>query len=557
MTKIIPKLDKLARFQTYMRRHYHLFDNYILKHFNPNIQDWIRLMANVFLVTVIYFIVYQTLYRGCTLPFKSYYNTFIYYEFLKLIVSLPLVLILILFFIGYFNKKLFIEWKEFKGHRPIRFFLVVVAFTLTWYFSTYSTNFYFNQFHLPDRILLVLFCIGVYWKPIFITLYLPLLLCIIGQFESVPFFSFASPPFLLIKLLILFVVFFLLKLTTNSFNPLLFIFMVGCIIATHYVTPGLRKFNIYWAFKNQMHFLIPSAYANGWLSFFSVKTIEKLTDLSSWFNIPLRLFAILVECGMILFFSHLKWARFLIIAAIIMHFGIFGYTGIFFWMWIIVLFASLYIFNTKTYRVQKIFTRKHAVISVFLITSGQYWCGAKSLTWLDAPLSYTYKIYGETTDGRRYQMGPKFFSLYDFQMTSGMFKFWQNQPRLPIIWGATDLKTSAYFSKERTQNEVLEYERKEGKLHVNEQYKKKYEDFLVQFVSHWNDRKHDQTLTYYFKAPPFYWTTPPSSICLVEQDIEKIIIVESTTFYSKKEGFKEIRKQELKELNVLKNTTKH
>lgn len=540
-----------------MKSYYSFFDSYISKKFNPNIQDWITLFIKILLITIAYFIVHQIFYRACTLHFENYYDKFIYYNFLKHLFTQPIIFILTILFLGFYNKKLLVGWNTFGGNHSIRNFLFIVTVTLTWYFSTYGTNYYFNQFHLPDRILLILFCIGVYWKPLFLPLFITVLLCIIGQFESIPFFSFASPPFLLIKLLLLFITFFIIKVITKSFNPLLFIFMAGCIIATHYVTPGLRKFNVYWVFKNQMNFLIPSAYANGWLPFLSVKTIERLTELLSWLNIPLRIFAIIVECGMLLFFSHLKWGHFLIVAAAIMHIGIFGYTGIFFWMWIIVLLASLAIFNTKTHGIEKIFTRKHLAISILLIASGQFWCEAKSLTWLDSPLSYTYKIYGETADGKRYRMGPEFFSLYDFQMTSGMFKFWQEKPRLPIVWGATNVKTSAFFNTERTVQEVLDYEQEEGKLHFSDEIRKRYEDFLIQYVSHWNDRNHDKNFVKYFRAFPFYWTTPPSSIDDVRQDFESIVIIESTTFYSKKTGFKEIRKQEIKKLIIPKRPAIH
>lgn len=539
-----------------MKRYLNSFDSYISKNFNSSIQDWIRLLFKSGAVVISYFILHKGLFWLTTLPFDSYYNPFIYFEFLKRLTSNPILLLGIVLFFGFHYKRLSVNWKDFGNTNAIRNFLFIITLALTWFYATYGINYYFNQVHLWDRLLLIFLCITVYFKPIFLPLYLTVLLCIIGQFDFLPKFSIATPPFLLIKLLILFVTFFFIKLITKSFNVLLFIFFVGCIIATHYVTPGVRKFNTYWIFKNQINFLVPSAYANGWLSFLNKETVESLTEFLSTFNTPLRFFAIIIECGMLLFFFHLKWARFLIFGAAVMHIGIFGYSGIFFWMWIVTLMASLLLFNSKTFRLREIFNRKHAVVSIFIILGGFIWCDARSLTWCDAPLSYTYKIFGETEDGKQYRLGPKFFSHYDYQMTHGNVKFWQSEPRLPIVWGATNASLSDYFNTERTPREVLLYEKENGNLHEDTSKQETYENFIKKYVKHWNNRSNKNKWITYLSAPSFYWTTPASEIEDVNTDIKRIVIKESTTFYSKSNGFKEIRNQDIREL-IVEDAIKH
>ena len=165
-------------------------------------------------------------------------------------------------------------------------------------------------------------------------------------------------------------------------------------------------------------------------------------------------------------------------------------------------------------------------------------------------MSYTYKIYGETAKGKRHRLGPEFFSHYDYQITLGMVKFWQKQPRLPIVWGATNAQTSNYFNTERTVQEVLEYEKKNGRLHKNDNHQKKYNDFIVQYVTHWNEKSTSFDFIKSIQAIPFYWTSPPSSINNITEDIIRVVIVESTTFYSEHIGFKEIRNQEIHHLKI-------
>ncbi|MFD1162108.1 hypothetical protein [Hwangdonia seohaensis] len=527
-----------------------------LNNFNVDFQEWIKIIVQITIVLITFIILHRGLFWATILPIEAYYENVIYFGFLKQLVLKPYLLIIVLVFIGFFNKKLLITWRDFGNNNLIRNFLIISTLLLTWFYATYDVNFFFNKVHYTDRILLVVLTLCVYWRPFFLFPYLTVLLAIIGQFEYLPTFSIATPPFLLIKILILFIVFYILKLVTNTFNPTFFLFMLGCLIATHYFTSGLNKFNIYWIFKDQISFLVPSGYANGWLSFLTAKTITDLTGFLSWFNIPLKLLTIAIECGMLLFFIHIKCARFLIFGAAIMHLGIFGFSGIFFWMWVVVLIASLFLFSLKKYNLNKIFNKKYFIISIVIIGGGRFWCQAKSLTWCDAPLSYTYKIYGETSESERYRLAPNFFSHYDYQFTLGAVKFWQEQPRLPITWGATNANMSNYFNTERSVKEIFEYEKLKGSLHKNAIKQKQYEDFLVQYLTNWNKKTAHFDNLMPIQAFPFYWTSPPSKIQDVKEKITRVVIVESTTFYSKKTGFREIRNQELKYLTIPNNQFK-
>ncbi len=529
-----------------------LYEKFLNK-FNSNFQNWIKITVPISIVLVVYFILHRGLFWMTTLPIDTYYNDFIYLEFLKHITSKPYWLVLVLLFLGFFNKKLLIAWSSFENSSLTRVFLTIVTLLLTWFYATYDINFFFNKVHYADRILLVFLTICIYWKPFFLIPYITVLLVIIGQFEYLPPFSIATPPFLLIKTIILFIAFYILKLAIKTYNQTTFIFLLGCLIATHYFTSGLNKLNIYWIFKDQISFLIPSAYANGWLSFLTPESIDKITEFASSFNTPLRLFTILIECGMLLFFINLKWSRFLIFGAAIMHFGIFGYSGIFYWMWIVLLISASFIFSKKKYNLDKIFNIKYFIISIIIIGTGRFWCQAVSLTWCDSPLNYTYKIYGETSNGERYRLSPDFFSQYDYQFTFGAVKFWQKQPRLEIIWGATDANTSSFFNTERAIDEIFEYEKQNGRLHNDDAKQKYYEDFLVQYVTNRNKSSAHFDYIKPIQAFPFFWTSPPSIINEAKQNIKQLIIVESTTFYSKKTGFQEIRNQELKRILIPNN----
>lgn len=539
-----------------MKNYFNSFYEKVLNSFNRKNQDWIKITVHIAIVLIVFIMIHRGLFWATSLPIEAYYNDFIYFQFLKRVISNPYLIVIMLFFIGFFNKKLLIRWRSFSNNNLIRLFLFVIALILSWCYASYDINFFFNKVHYTDRILLVLLTFCIYWKPVFLIPYLTQLLIIIGQFEHLPNFSIGTQPFLLIKILILFVTFFVLNLFNRNFKPALFIFMLGCLIATHYFTAGAMKLNIFWIFKDQISFMVPSAYANGWLTFLTAKSIADLTEFLSWFNIPLRVFTIIIECGMLLFFMNIKWARFLIFGAIILHLGIFGYTGILFWMWIAVLILSAFIFSPKKHDLDKIFNKKYFIISIVIIGGGRFWCQAKSLAWCDAPLYYTYKIYGETTNGDKHLLVPNFFSHYDYQFTFDTNLFWQDKPRLSIYSGATDAKTSNYFDEERTPNEVFEYEKQNGSSHKNVEKQKIYEQFIVQYMTNWNKKSIHIDYLKPLQAFPFYWTSSSSNIKVLNQQVKRIIIVESTTFYSKKTGFTEIRNEELKHLTIPNNQFK-
>ena len=135
-----------------MQNYFNSFDEYISKNFSSKIQDWIKTISHILIILTLFFVLHRGLFWLTSLNFEAYYNEYIFVELLKRIVNEPFVLIPILLGLGYYNKKLFIPWSNFENTSLIRRFILIVTLALTWYFSTYGTNFYFNQAHSLDRI---------------------------------------------------------------------------------------------------------------------------------------------------------------------------------------------------------------------------------------------------------------------------------------------------------------------------------------------------------------------------------------------------------------------
>ena len=502
-------------------------------------------------VVLIHIILYKGICWISTLSFSSYEKDIISLELIKRIIRTVYLPILILATILIFRKTIFISWGKFEKGKTVRLFVVLSAIIIAWYYSTYSYNFYFDQSHIADRILLILFVLAIYWKPIFVFPFLLILFSVIFQFESFLGYPTAASPFLLTRVLILFLAFLIYRILFKKFFVSIFLFLLCCLIGTHYFTPGFGKLNSEWIFNNHINYLLAATYTNGWLSFLDHQTISSFVEFLDNFNVPLRIFTLIIECGVLFLFFHLKYVRFIFIGAIIMHLGIFLYSGIFFWMWISLLIIVLVLFLKKDLPINNIFNKYYFIAGFILIGTGKFWASAGGLNWHDSPLSYTYKIEAETKDGEVLQLPPNFFSSYEFQFIVSNFKYLNDDKRLPIIWGATDNFTSNYLNKERTVEEIFKYEEQKGKIYKKESSKEIFIDFIKTFVSNRNKNlEANRPFLKFVKAPSLYWSFPYNSTFSINKEIRAINVNEVTTYFTKEEGYREIRHKKIIHIKI-------
>ena len=139
----------------------------------------------------IYIVLDRLLMRASQLSFDQYEAPFIYGEFVTQLFGswygIALVLALSLFLV--FWRRLLDQWEQINFGTSLRWLMVAAAGALAWSYSTYDFNLFFNQAHLLDRSLLLLFVILTYWRPIFVLPFLTLLLPMVWQFTLMIGFS--------------------------------------------------------------------------------------------------------------------------------------------------------------------------------------------------------------------------------------------------------------------------------------------------------------------------------------------------------------------------------
>ncbi len=504
-------------------------------------------------VLFLYVILDRFLMKITKLSFVNYQEPFIYFTFLKhIFTSWYLLLVITLAFsLFMFRKNLFCSWTDFPKGKLIRFLVIIASGTLTWVFATYNYNLYYDQGHYFDRLLLFIFLLSIYWRPIFVLPFLTILLPIIWQFTVLQGFSFAIP-FLPIRLLTLFSTFFLVYLVVRKLPTADFVFLTGCLIATHYWVSGFAKLTPSWILYDQLNSLVPATYANGWLGFLDSQTISLITQKLSYLNIPLKTLTLMFEFGSMFFFLNRHSVKFFLCGWVFFHLGIFFVTGIFFWVWILLDGAFLYLFLKKDgISTLPIFNLKYLIVSMILIISGSLWSKPVVLAWFDVPVNYTYRFEAETEGGKTYKLPPKFFAPFDYQFTLGSFAYLDNKPLISTVWGASsDPSIGKRIMKLNSDKLLFSFEEQNGKVHFDEKSKEAFNLFIKQYIHNWNKRFSNQTYLSYIEAPRFLWTFPTSaSFEQSKEPIKRIKVIQVMSFYNHGK-YSEIRETMINEISI-------
>ena len=265
----------------------------------------------------------------------------------------------------------------------------------------------------------------------------------------------------------------------------------------------------------------------------------------TYLSFPLKLMTLFLECGAVLFFLHRKMPRIFIASWILFHLGVFFMSGICFWIWVTLDMSLLFLFlNRNAFATLPIFTRNHFFAGMILILTSPFWCKPVQLAWYDLPLSYTFHFTATTESGKTYPLPPKFFAPYDYQFTLASFNYLSEKPFLELSHGVTaKQELLRWFTEERSKEEILAYEKSNGKVEYDPARIQAIEAFIQTYLQNWNQRLSKATSLSFFQAPRLLWTFPSEPGMEIPKRIEKVAVFQTTTFFQT--GKYEVIRQEL------------
>ncbi len=452
--------------------------------------------------------------------FQQSFTTF------RIVFLIPFVLLLI----G-FRVRLWTKWTVFSHFKALRFLVITASFLLAWTYSTYDFNLYFNQSHLSDRLLLLLFIPLIWWRPIFTLLFLPFVHIMIHQFTAISGFTW-SIPYMPIHVLMSFAAYFLFYILTKTHHIKDVFFIISCIFIAQYWHSGSMKLLSGWLLNEHIYNLLPATYPNGWLSFMPVEFIEHSTAILAIINTPLKIIVVVVEFGCIFFLLNHKLARLFLLGFICFHIGVFLTSGICFWVWTLMDIAFLILlFRKEGFSNLFVFNKWQILFSFLLIISNKYWGNAPSLYWHSVPMTYTYIIEAEAVDGQTYRLPPNFFAPFDYQFTLTSFSYLNPNTILPITWGASNADLSKTLQATSSVEEIIATEKTKGRVYFNKIASERFSLFIKNYIKHWNSRLTKITPLSIIQSPRHLWTFPKMPFSEVPQNIKKVSIFELGTTY--------------------------
>ncbi|MEE9372224.1 MAG: hypothetical protein V3V00_04150 [Saprospiraceae bacterium] len=501
---------------------------------------------------VLYMFLYGVMIRMSVMPSSVYYEPIIFPALCKHLFSSQYAFFIIglLLLLLFYHNRIKCSWNKLECGKSIKFLVVLTVAILTWVFTTYDFNLFFNQAHSLNRFLLLLFIPLVYWRPVFVFPFIIILLSVIGQFTILQS-SMWTVLYLPIRILIMFCVYFMIYAFTNYFRTRDFIFLIGCLFAAHYWASGASKVDWDWIRFDQIYLLLPATYANGWLGFLDQDTISSITGKLALFNEPLKVLVLFAEFGCVFFFFRRKLTIVFLSLWIILHLGIFAVSGIFFWIWVILDMGLLILLlRDKLFAKQKLYNWKLLLISIVLIAGGRFWCHPVSLFWYDAPLNYTYHFEATAENGKTYDLPPDFFAPYDQQFTMSMFNFLSPDPLFPIYWGATsDAALPRWLQNADSDDKIFEKEKSDGLIAYNAKATDDLIGFVQQYVRNWNGNLKTNLPGTKLQAPRQLWTYPIWRDHNKTKPIKSISVTRITSVY-KKGQYSIIRKTLVLEIDI-------
>lgn len=445
-------------------------------------------------------------------------------------------------------------WQSLQQGRHIRIFVCFLCFLVVWPAATLGYNYYFDQEFLLDRLILVVLFILLWWRPVFIYPLIVLTILLLFQLKQPDLGgSIMAHKLQVINALLIFAGAFLVYVLFNARNLSIYVFLTCCFVASAYWLPAFTKIQLGWFDFGSLSNAPIASFAHGWLSFLGVEQVLTFSRLIAEIDLPLKLFVIAIEAGCIFFMLSRGVSTILLVCLITFHSGVFVLLGFFFWTWILLDAALLFLLlKERKLNSFKIYNKQYFLVSIVLIFFCRYWANPPALAWFDTRASYTYELQAETDNGEKISIPPEYFRPYNDVFTMQAFSYLVKQHRQLVgPYGVTNNRRIAnVLEPPLTVNEFIEIESIEGHNYYNEKREKQFYEFVSQFVQNRNKQVKHSLLEWQNIAPPKqFWGDNSQLNNLNGKIIKRVTIVGKTTLFDN-EQLNIIRQIELSTLVI-------
>ena len=392
-----------------------------------------------------------------------------------------------------------------------RLVMLVAAAMVAWMWSTYGYNFYFDQGHVIDRVLLLACAALSVWRPLFMLPLAALGLGLMGQMQH-PLGGGSPSHFMLSFQVVMVGLSALVAMATGvDVRRWHVLTVVLSLVASGYIVSGVEKLQLGWPLTENVSNLLFATYANGWLGFLDASQVSAVGRVLTGLDPLLALGTLAVELGMIAVLWGRRTAITLLAAGAVFHLFVFALSGIFFWMWIAInITLAWQLRRLSREERDRLFSRQALYRSALVLPIAVVVFQPIGLSWVDAPVSYTFRFSARTENGQSYSLPPSLFAPYDYVFTLGRFEEYVDRPLLNVTWGASDVTTVEALSSARDSEEVRAVEARIGRRWFDPRQAAVSDEFLRQWLTTLRNNGRPRRWLSLLAAPPQLVTLTPA-----------------------------------------------
>ncbi len=377
-------------------------------------------------------------------------DPFVSDSFIIKLISEPGFYILILPFVIGMQLTCRLKWNNIEFGKELRLFIIAIAGIACFTAVFYGYNFYYNQSHFFDRIVLLLLFISIIFRPVFLYPFTFLIFVSWSQ-GNYPINNNSitdeklSFDFLLVSCVFLS---FIVKLKTKSSYFLIF---CGSIFASSYFYSGLKKIFLSpsgyeWIFQNELWVGLYNMKLFGWDPIFFAISSDILFSSIKSYGFIIGLFAVLLEIATVFLFDKRKISLFLLISMITFLSIVLLLWGLFFIKWAVISLLFICIFYTSNIKLQhSLFNTRVLILSVFLIITSKVYYHPAELSWWETRLSNRFKFLVKGESGRIYEVPANQMAPFDKSFGFNRLCFLFNRPFKVVGDGTADFQLQNFL----------------------------------------------------------------------------------------------------------------
>ncbi len=305
-------------------------------------------------------------------------------------------------------RRLLAPWGELEQGRALRWFTGVLVVLLAWQASCYPYNWLAGRLHGVDRLAVVVLAAAAVARPAFLVPF-ALVVRIMAEQFVLPFDTPAGRNIddLLVLVVLAVAAGHLVYVVTGRNRTAPVLLVAGAALTAHFFIPGKGKVVIGWLSHGDLGDLPISSYAAGWRGGGDGSWARSLSDLLHGVRLPAMAAILAVELGSIVAVTRPRLLRWWLPAAVGFHLAVFAITGFWFLSWIAVEGGLLVLLSAPSLRAWAAAnaTPARGLVAVAAVLGAPVLFHPPGLAWLDAPVSYGYRITATGESGAEYSVG--------------------------------------------------------------------------------------------------------------------------------------------------------